>query len=652
MRTLLISIAWCLLWSIPTQVYAQTCGTPSNFPNAIQGITTNSNPGPYTLRVFAHIIRRADGSGGMTAAELNTALTILSQDLQPHNICISLSGTDQILNNNFYNNNLFANASSIAATNAKADAIDLYFCPNTSPNPGGTAMAIPNGALVMGGTWPGGIVVNTSHILSHEFGHCMGLFHTHETYFGVACVNGSNCATAGDLVCDTPADPGLNFNVNSSTCIWNGSGIDPCGSGFPYNPDELNIMSYTFPSCMSYFSPNQGQRMRDHIATQAILQAATIPNNVFVQNIAFSSGQTLYAGPYSVTAGAAVTSGPQGPVTISSSSVVEFRARDYILFEPGFDAWPTGAGNFFTTLNPNLCGSFDFPNSGFTDPVAGDRSEQAYRPLLLQSEWLATTLGFEGYINGYYNSVGDTVVNGLAWTRVAETFIQLEGVNNDPSAAGPGTIHLLRESLEEQRVYRLDPVQGEQLLYDFALPPGTPLPGDDTFMLAGIDSVLLQDGNHERFTFQNVEGQKIVWVEGVGNIAHPFQPKAVTGSIHTLLCSRQEEQVVYDRGDILGVECPKIVSSVAVADASTGAQSVGIYPNPTSDNFTIEFGKSFTSNILVKVMDLMGRTLLQTTLPAGESRQILSLGQCPSGVYVLSASSNGKPIWIGKVLKE
>ncbi len=463
MRTLIIAIICCLCWGSSTPIQAQqVCGTPSNFPNALQGIQVNSNPGPFTIRVFAHLIRRADGSGGMTATELNAAMTKLNQDLQPHNICISLSGTDQILDNNFYNNNLFSNASAMATVNAKANAIDIYFCPNSSPSPGGTALAIPNGALVIGGTWQGGIVVNTSHILSHEFGHCLGLFHTHETYFGVECVNGSNCATKGDLVCDTPADPLLNFNVNPNTCTWNSSAVDQCSS-LPYNPDELNIMAYTTPSCMSYYTAGQGQRMRDHIATQPILQAATVPNDVFVQNIAFNSGQTLYAGPNSVTAGAAVTTGPQGPVTVSNTAVVEFRAKDYIEFKPGFDAKSTAPGVFFTTLVPNLCGIFDLPNSSFVDTLSGERSEQA-------------------------------------------------------------------------------------------------------------------------------------------NL--------------------------------------------------TDIQSLRIYPNPTRDNLSIEFSESVTTEIFIQVMDLTGRTLMHTTLQPGESSQTLSLSNYPTGVYVLRAMNNGKPIWTGKVVKE
>ena len=46
----------------------------------------------------------------------------------------------------------------------------------------------------------------------HEAGHYFTLFHTHgKTNFGTTdeLVDGSNCTTAGDDICDTPADPNL-----------------------------------------------------------------------------------------------------------------------------------------------------------------------------------------------------------------------------------------------------------------------------------------------------------------------------------------------------------------------------------------------------------------------------------------------------------
>jgi hypothetical protein len=61
--------------------------------------------------------------------------------------------------------------------------------------------------------------------LAHQTGHLFGLLHTYETHFDIEKVDGSNCETAGDKICDTPAD---------------GVGLDPDGRNFI--PHQSNLM--------------------------------------------------------------------------------------------------------------------------------------------------------------------------------------------------------------------------------------------------------------------------------------------------------------------------------------------------------------------------------------------------------------------------
>jgi hypothetical protein len=91
--------------------------------------------------------------------------------------------------------------------------------------------------------------------LPHEIGHYFGLMHTHETFAGAELVDGSNCSFAGDQICDTPADPTLDYSSVSLSCIYTGTVTD--GNGVPYTPDVTNIMSYSRKECRFYFSPLQ-----------------------------------------------------------------------------------------------------------------------------------------------------------------------------------------------------------------------------------------------------------------------------------------------------------------------------------------------------------------------------------------------------------
>lgn len=96
--------------------------------------------------------------------------------------------------------------------------------------------------------------------LIHELGHFYGLFHTHETAFGLEYVDGSNCDATGDLICDTAADPNLSRPNLLNSCNYVGNIVDP--NGDPYAPPVANFMSYAPPFCQQEFSLEQRAFMR------------------------------------------------------------------------------------------------------------------------------------------------------------------------------------------------------------------------------------------------------------------------------------------------------------------------------------------------------------------------------------------------------
>ena len=117
-------------------------------------------------------------------------------------------------------------------------------------------------------------VSRTDRTLSHEVGHCFGLYHT----FQSGC--GSNCSSSGDGCCDTPpaATDTYGCNTNQNSCSNDANGPDPYGTNVV---DQIeNFMSYD--ACQNMFSLDQRDRM--HITlnntstTQGLNQLTTASN--------------------------------------------------------------------------------------------------------------------------------------------------------------------------------------------------------------------------------------------------------------------------------------------------------------------------------------------------------------------------------------
>jgi hypothetical protein len=214
MKTKIILIL-TFLFSL-NQSFGQQCGTVT--PN-----TVNTYPQPelslaynYNVNICIdiqfHVIRESNGSLAFTPRNTDDIINELNLYFNEHQIFFNSIGVNYIDNSNYINveENEFNNLTNI---DNNPNALNFYLVDDMWGSTAGAAYVASN-KLVVNNLWA------IYNVAAHEIGHCLDLYHTHETRFGTEAIDGSNCFTAGDLICDTPADPKLTGgnNVNAS-CI-------------------------------------------------------------------------------------------------------------------------------------------------------------------------------------------------------------------------------------------------------------------------------------------------------------------------------------------------------------------------------------------------------------------------------------------------
>ncbi|MFN4144553.1 MAG: GEVED domain-containing protein [Runella sp.] len=233
----------------------------------------NANISTQYLPIKAHILRKSDGTGGLTELQANQALAQLNAYFLNvgNGIQFYFCGGFNFINNTTFYDFDHTEENALCAANDVNNAINVYF-PNTILSNNFTVsgyayfpstLAQSNRVFVQAST------ATDLRTLAHEMGHYFNLLHTFENSTNANLsmrelvtrdVNqGANCSTRGDLLCDTPADPFGRDSVNLVGCSYVGMARDPQNQ--LYSPQLSNIMSYYPTVCGNIFTAGQYSRM-------------------------------------------------------------------------------------------------------------------------------------------------------------------------------------------------------------------------------------------------------------------------------------------------------------------------------------------------------------------------------------------------------
>ena len=228
------------------------------------------------------LVAKNNGTDRPSESSALTALCKLNENYADQEIQFYLKEFKDVNNSTMHENPSAAFQAIKSQMFGKYNALNIFIVDQIGDSSNGTVLAYyqppasganRNDWLVADETF-----VDDDEVMTHEVGHFLSLNHT---FFGweegtwtngvpvpsfcpgnpslpTELADGSNCAVAQDMMCDTPADY-LHLYDHSppNECTYTDNALDPTGA--PINPDPKNFMNYNNTTCLPdlYFTDEQ-----------------------------------------------------------------------------------------------------------------------------------------------------------------------------------------------------------------------------------------------------------------------------------------------------------------------------------------------------------------------------------------------------------
>ncbi len=310
----------------------------------------------HYIPVQYHIVRRSDGTGGAVADAIDDLLAQLSDQLDTVGFNFFRCEDPNYIDADDY----FAGVqqgstmeTDIVTDHARTGVLNIFFVPSLLddngtdticgfarfPWQGGNYIFIHNDCAADGST------------LLHQVGHYFGLYHTHHTSSRIEAEHVTrseadtcfNCLTAGDLLCDTEADPGLSALNVDAMCNYLGISKDTCNLSSPpqildFTPDVTNVMSLAPANCRKTLTAGQLDRMLDFYFDSRLMQLDPMgcTNSPCYDDVVLPIGMdTTITAVKTIRASGSITS--IEVIDVSTPPGVTYKAGGFVCLNPGFE---------------------------------------------------------------------------------------------------------------------------------------------------------------------------------------------------------------------------------------------------------------------------------------------------------------------------
>lgn len=216
----------------------------------------------YPIKI--HILRAADGTGSISVDEVQAAMAKLNANFLKAFIRFIPLEDYNYINNDDYLKFQKVLEEELTKLYDVPGVINLYIVKSIKTDKGTfNAYTYPPGGLPADRVFITQKALANGVSLTREMAHYFSLYPTQgpdDTKRSEELVNGSNCETTGDEICDTPADPKLTPDMIDERCDFQGLHKD--GNAKFYRPLTNNFMcENTRVTCVNSFTRQQYRRI-------------------------------------------------------------------------------------------------------------------------------------------------------------------------------------------------------------------------------------------------------------------------------------------------------------------------------------------------------------------------------------------------------
>lgn len=593
------------------QVFAQQpCATemPVEMTNWLRDYKMN-NQGPYYqknntityLPIKVHIAGTNAGGGYYKFNTLLDAFCTLNDQYRPYDWQFYIYEDINYINSDAVYNHTGSYQTLINAQSVP-NVINMFFVADPSGACGYYAgFGGPQGTS--GGGRQGFIAINNScaqnlnSTIAHELGHFFSLPHT---FYGWENrnttdaarstderVNGSNCGSAGDFFCDTPAD----FISDRWNCPYNLTKTDFVGT--PYNPDGSLYMSYANDACQDHHSVEQVDAMKSYLANRrGYMLNIPFPNYPVITDTLTTlfpaTASTNIPANYANLKWASVPGATHYYLQVTRSNNINNLAVDTIVSDTSviinnLDAGFTYRWRVRPFNNYSTCPAFSvFRTFSTTLPTT-------LNPVIAVDN-VSCNGAFDGVISiSLTGGQGPYTYNWSNGNTTSEAIYLNEG----------NYLVTVTDNNNQSLVLNIDLAEPDPLALDL--------------VLNGTSLIAQTTGGNPPYTFNWSTGSTTAGIV------------ASSGSYSVTIT------------DSKGCTATKSYTFLVGVNSIDAASSLRIYPNPTTGagNFTIEFTAPQAIDATIEVLDNAGRRVYTSkqTFATGVNVTQVPVSQLNSGVY-------------------